>query len=61
MKLVRSNGLVLEVRDCSAVIFRMVKVDYPLPVIDSILEDAQARTKLKELMGANLYRVDKAP
>ena len=59
MKLLRSNGLVLEVRDCGDVIFRMKRVECPLPCLDVILNDVEARVKLKELLASNLYAVEK--
>ena len=47
MKLIRSNGRQLEVRDCGPVLLRLAARDVPLPVVDAIEDDERARERLR--------------
>lgn len=62
MKLIHSNGALLEVRDVSPVIFRLRAGRVPIKLNGHrIVEDDEARGLLKELLALGLYeggRVD---
>lgn len=62
MKLIRSTGSVLEVRDVGPVVFRLTAGTVPIKVNGwSIVEDATARETLRGLLDTGLYiggRVD---
>ncbi len=56
MKLVRSNGRALEVRDVGEIVFRLVaRGRAPLPIVDAIEDDAAARERLKALISSGFY------
>ena len=56
MKLIHSNGAVLEVRDVSPVIFRLRAGRVPIKVNGyRIVEDGAARELLRELLATGLY------
>ena len=55
MKLVRSNGKELTVRDAGPVIFRLRAAASPLPLKDDVMEDADAKALLRELLASGLY------
>jgi hypothetical protein len=58
MKLVRSNGLLLEVRDVSAVLYALAASPpgAPLPLLDEIASDDNARDLLRMLRETGDYR-----
>ena len=56
MKWTRSNGKVLEVRDCGPVLLRLAADAIPLPIVDAVEEDAAARDRVRVLLATGLYR-----
>lgn len=58
MKLLRSNGRVLEVYDIGPILMRISTINLPLKENGlHILDDDQAREKVRELIDSNLYDV----
>lgn len=57
MKWLRSNGVVLEVRDVGPVIFRLASPDKRTMIAhrDEVLDDDVARAVLRELLETGLY------
>lgn len=55
MKLVRSNGRELSVRDAGPVIFRLRARAAPLPLVDGVLSDPEAKDLLRDLLASGLY------
>lgn len=56
MKLIRSTGLVLEVRDVGPVIFRLTAGAVPIKANGyAVVEDDEARDRLRDLMRSGLY------
>lgn len=56
MKLIHSNGAVLEVRDVSGVIFRLRAGEVPIKVNGyQLLEDEPARDLLRDLLATGWY------
>lgn len=56
MKWIYSNGRTLEVRDAGPVVFRLTHGDSaPLPLHDAVVEDAEARAILRQLLDTGHY------
>ena len=57
MKLLRSNGRELTVRDVGPVIFRLTteRGGLPLPCHDAILEDDETKNILRDLLATGRY------
>jgi len=58
MRLVKSNGRVLEVREVGEESHRILAVAAPLPIIvDRVMSDEEARALWREIVQSGLYRV----
>lgn len=58
MKLIKSNGLKLEVRNISDVLMQLEAAPfslYPLPLYDEIVSDEEARQIIRELLDTKRY------
>jgi len=56
MKLVRSNGSELTVRDTGPVVFRLrASPGAPLPLLDEVMEEEEARIILRTLLASRRY------
>lgn len=55
MKWIKSNGKKLEVRDVGPVLYEMVPRLHPLPILDKVLEDSEARELLQSLQRTGAY------
>lgn len=56
MKLTRSNGRELTVRDVGPVLVRLVAAAAPRPIVDAVEDDAAACERLRTLIATGLYR-----
>lgn len=59
MRWIRSNGKRLEVREIGEVVYALQICEagrnYPLPILDIIEDDPQARERLRSLLAMGLY------
>lgn len=55
MKLLVSNGRSLTVRDVGPVIFELKATSMPLPILNSIEDDGDARARLRDLLDSGRY------
>jgi len=55
LKLLRSNGRELTVRDVGPVIFRLTAAELPLPCHDAILDDDITKNILRDLLATGRY------
>ena len=58
MKLLRSNGRELTIRECGPVIYRLRAPGFyaPLPLADRVMEDEEAREYIRALIERGIYR-----
>lgn len=58
MKWVRSNGRTLTVREVGPVEYELTLTGnaVPIPIVDQIMTDDQARAKVRELLNFKLYK-----
>lgn len=59
MKLLVSNGLQLEARDVGDIMLRLYSTaGRPLPILNEIISDTEARDKIRDLLATGHYEID---